>query len=129
MAFCDRVLSGAYFQSKPYKTATFTNCIMICRFTESLPSEVVERLFTWITDPPGSSKTIDMMLVIGTSALVYPATSYIEAARRQGARVVVVDIEKEDPSLLALEEQDWYFQGDAALLVPEMLRPITGSLD
>jgi NAD-dependent deacetylase sirtuin 5 len=70
-----------------------------------------------------------MMLVIGTSALVYPATSYIEAARRQGARVVVVDIEKEDPSLLALEEQDWYFQGDAALLVPEMLRPITGSLD
>jgi NAD-dependent deacetylase sirtuin 5 len=91
---------------------------MICRFTESLPSEVVERLFTWITDPPGSPKIIDMMLVIGTSALVYPATSYIEAARRQGARVVVVDV-----------EQDWYFQGDAALLVPEMLRPITGSLD
>jgi NAD-dependent deacetylase sirtuin 5 len=64
------------------------------------------------------------MLVIGTSALVYPATAYIEAARRKGARVAVVDIEKEDPSLLALEEQDWYFQGDAAALVPEMLEEV-----
>jgi NAD-dependent SIR2 family protein deacetylase len=32
------------------------------------------------------------MLVVGTSALVYPATAYIQAARRKGARVAVVDI-------------------------------------
>jgi NAD-dependent SIR2 family protein deacetylase len=66
------------------------------------------------------------MLVIGTSALVYSTTAYLEAARRKGARVAVVDIEKEDPSLLGLEEQDWYFQGDAGKLVPEMLKPVIG---
>ena len=64
------------------------------------------------------------MLVIGTSALVYPATAYVEAARQKGARVAVVDIEKEDPSLLGLEEQDWYFQSDAAIMVPDMLEPV-----
>jgi NAD-dependent deacetylase sirtuin 5 len=44
------------------------------------------------------------MLVVGTSAPVYPATAYIVAARREGARVAVVDVEKEDPSLLGLEK-------------------------
>jgi NAD-dependent deacetylase sirtuin 5 len=93
-------------------------------FTESLPRPLLASMAKWIDDPEEPSRAIDTMLVIGTSALVYPATAYIEAARRKGARVAVVDIEKEDPSLLALEEQDWYFQGDAAALVPEMLEEV-----
>jgi NAD-dependent deacetylase sirtuin 5 len=93
-------------------------------FTESIPQPLLKTIHEWIHDPSDPSKTIDTMLVVGTSALVYPATAYIEAARRKGARVAVVDIEKEDPSLLGLEEQDWYFQGDAAVMVPEMLKPI-----
>ncbi|PVI04212.1 SIR2 family histone deacetylase [Periconia macrospinosa] len=96
-------------------------------FTESLPQPLLASIATWIGDVNDTSKNIDAMLVIGTSALVYPATAYIEAARRKGARVAVVDIEKEDPSLLGLAEQDWYLQGDAAVLVPEMLKPIIGS--
>ncbi|KAF2127832.1 DHS-like NAD/FAD-binding domain-containing protein [Dothidotthia symphoricarpi CBS 119687] len=91
-------------------------------FTESISRPLLAFLSAWIDDPCDHPKTIDTMLVIGTSALVYPATAYVEAARRKGARVAVVDIEKEDPSLLGLEEQDWYFQGDAATLVPEMLK-------
>ena len=94
-------------------------------FTESLSRSVLSTAAKWIDDPHEPSRTIDTMLVIGTSALVYPATAYIEAARRKGARVAVVDIEKEDPSLLALEEQDWYFQGDAATLVPELLGSVS----
>lgn len=93
-------------------------------FTESISQPLMKSIYEWINDPLDTSRTIDTMLVIGTSALVYPATAYIEAARRKGARVAVVDIEKEDPSLLGLEEQDWYFQGDAAVIVPEMLKPI-----
>jgi NAD-dependent deacetylase sirtuin 5 len=88
-------------------------------FTESIPQPLMKSIYDWINDPA----IIDTMLVIGTSALVYPATAYIEAARMKGARVAVVDIEKEDPSLLGLEEQDWYFQGDAVELVPKMLDP------
>lgn len=95
-------------------------------FTESIPQHLLTSISDWINDPFDQSKSIDTMLVIGTSALVYPATAYIEGARRKGARVAVVDIEKEDPSLLGLEEQDWYFQGDSAELVPQLLRPIVG---
>jgi len=93
-------------------------------FTESLPRPLLTSIAKWIDDPNDPEKTIDTMLVIGTSALVYPATAYVEAARRKGARVAVVDIEKEDPSLLGLEEQDWYFQSDAAIMVPDMLEPV-----
>ncbi|KAF1835932.1 DHS-like NAD/FAD-binding domain-containing protein [Decorospora gaudefroyi] len=100
--------------------------LAIVWFTESIPQPLLASIHQWIC-PSDQSMTIDTMLVIGTSALVYPATAYIEAARRKGARVVVVHIEKEDPSLLGLEEQDWYFQGDAVVLMPEMLRPVIGS--
>jgi len=78
-------------------------------FTESIPQPLMKSIYNFINGPIDESKTIDIMLVVGTSALVYPATAYIEAARRKGARVAVVDTEKEDPSLLGLEEQDWYF--------------------
>jgi NAD-dependent SIR2 family protein deacetylase len=93
-------------------------------FTEPLPQSVVTSVSAWINNGPDDQSNIDSMLVIGTSALVYPATAYIEAARKKGARVAVVDIAKEDPSLLGLEEQDWYFQGNAATLVPEILKPV-----
>jgi NAD-dependent deacetylase sirtuin 5 len=97
-------------------------------FTESIPQPLMKTIHDWINDSRDHETSIDTMLVIGTSALVYPATAYIEAARRKGARVVVVDIVKEDPSLLGLEEQDWYFEGDAAELVPTLLGPVIGSV-
>jgi NAD-dependent deacetylase sirtuin 5 len=95
-------------------------------FSESIPQPLMKSIYEWINSPTTHITTIDTMLVIGTSALVYPATAYIEAARQKGARVAVVDLEKEDPSILGLEEQDWYFQGDAAELVPRMLEPVVG---
>jgi NAD-dependent deacetylase sirtuin 5 len=88
----------------------------------------MKTIHDWINDSHDHETSIDTMLVIGTSALVYPATAYIEAARRKGARVVVVDIVKEDPSLLGLEEQDWYFESDAAELVPKLLGSVKGSV-
>jgi NAD-dependent deacetylase sirtuin 5 len=97
-------------------------------FTESIPQPLMKTIHDWINGSHDHETSIDTMLVIGTSALVYPATAYIEAARRKGARVVVVDIVKEDPSLLGLEEQDWYFEGDAAELVPKLLEPVIGSV-
>lgn len=78
---------------------------------------MLKAIHTWIQATP----VVDTMLVIGTSAEVYPATAYIEAARQKGARVAVFNLEQEDVGLLALEEQDWYFQGDAAALVPMMV--------
>lgn len=67
----------------------------------------MKAVYKWISGPVEQISTIDTMLVVGTSALVFPATAYMEVARRKGARVAVVDIAQEDPSLLGLEEQDW----------------------
>ncbi|KAF2109948.1 DHS-like NAD/FAD-binding domain-containing protein, partial [Lophiotrema nucula] len=91
-------------------------------FTESIPQDTLKAIYDWIEAVP----TIDTMLVIGTSAEVYPGTAYIEAARKKGARVVVVNIEPEDPSVLGLEEQDWYIRGDAAEMLPDILVDIIG---
>lgn len=68
------------------------------------------------------------MLVIGISTKVYPGIAYIEAARQKSARIAVVNVEKEDPALLGLGKQDWYFEGDAAVIVPKILGPAIGSV-
>lgn len=47
------------------------------------------RVDAWVNQGP-----IDLMLVIGTQASVYPAAGYIHVARLHGARVAVVDMER-----------------------------------
>lgn len=91
-------------------------------FSEPLPSAALSKIYNWIE----STSTIDTMLMIGTSAEVYPATVYVEGAKRKGARVAVVNAEQEDVGLLGRQEQDWYLQGDAAIVVPQMLEPTIG---
>ena len=49
-------------------------------FGEALPETTIYTIENWIYE----SEKIDMMLVIGTTAEVYPAAGYIERARRKG---------------------------------------------
>jgi len=74
-------------------------------------------------------KGIDLLIVIGTSAQVYPAAGYIASARARGARVAVVNTERPDQEASRLEDGDWFFQGDAAVIVPKMLEPVTGLIE
>ena len=68
-----------------------------------------------------------MMLVIGTSAEVEPAASYIPAARERGARIVVVNPEAEHTAQLnQLGPGDFAFARDAATALPELLKPLIG---
>lgn len=71
---------------------------------------------------------IDLMLVVGTTALVYPAAGYIHAARVQGARIAVFNMEEseEEGATTNLKEGDWLFQGDASKIVPEVLKEVIG---
>jgi len=87
-------------------------------FGESLPSDVLSRIDEHLEDP------IDLMLVIGTSAKVFPAAGYIELAQNQGARVAVFNTDRahENPS------RDWFFEGDATELVPELFEPVIGKV-
>ena len=71
---------------------------------------------------------IDLLLVIGTSAAVYPAAGYIAKARAQGAKVAVINTEEPDQAASRLEPGDWFFRGDAGAVVPQALQSVIGSM-
>lgn len=75
---------------------------------------------------PPQKKAIDLCLVIGTSSKVYPAAGYASIARSMGARVAVVNMDRADAR--DLREGDWFFKGDAAEIVPEILKSVIGEV-
>lgn len=91
-------------------------------FGESLPSRTLSRVDSWMADRRG----VDLILVIGTSARVWPAAGYIEDARARGARVAVINTETPDEGASRLKDDDWFFQGDAGEIVPQILEAVTG---
>ena len=69
------------------------------------------------------------MLVVGTSALVSPASGYIDKARQRGAKIIHINPDAENPEELAkLHEGDFAFAQDAAECLPILLAPIIGEL-
>ncbi|KAK7705440.1 hypothetical protein SLS57_010094 [Botryosphaeria dothidea] len=92
-------------------------------FGEALAQSSVDRIHSWMDEGK-----IDLMLVVGTTALVYPAAGYIHAARVQGARIAVFNMEEseEEGATTNLKEGDWLFQGDASKIVPEVLKEVIG---
>jgi NAD-dependent deacetylase sirtuin 5 len=95
-------------------------------FGEALPVGTINAIETWIAE----SEKIDLMLVIGTTAEVYPAAGYIQRARLKGARVAVINMDSENLGATgSLREGDWMFEGDAGAIVPEIFRSVIGDLD
>ncbi|KZF21112.1 DHS-like NAD/FAD-binding domain-containing protein [Xylona heveae TC161] len=94
-------------------------------FGEQLPREVLDTVDDWISQGP-----IDLILVIGTSAKVYPAAGYVDIARAKGAKVAVVNVDRADApgGYGNLMDDDWFFQGDASIIVPEILKEVIGEL-
>ncbi|KAJ7655333.1 putative SIR2 family histone deacetylase [Mycena rosella] len=100
-------------------------------FGEPLPAGAVDRVDNWMRGDSGDEHAkVDLMLVVGTSALVYPAAGYIHAARARGARIAVFNMEDptEEGPTSRLKEGDWYFKGNAAILLPELLKGVIGSI-
>ena len=79
-------------------------------FGEALPNGMLDRVDEWMRHG------VDLLLVIGTSAAVYPAAGYIQKARYHGARVAVINTESPSEGASQLQKGDWFFQGDAGLL-------------
>ncbi|KAK0936763.1 hypothetical protein LTR29_011626 [Friedmanniomyces endolithicus] len=92
-------------------------------FGESLPKQVLDNVDDFV-----EAGAIDMIMVIGTSAKVYPAAGYTEVARSKGARVCVVNMDENDRPAGGWKEGDWFFKGDAAVLVPMLLEPVIGRI-
>lgn len=66
------------------------------------------------------------MLVIGTSAKVWPAAGYIDQARAKGARVAVINMEAASNGP---RSRDFFFGQDAAECLPLLLEPMIGKLE
>jgi NAD-dependent deacetylase len=79
-------------------------------FGEILPTEPWEQAM-------GAAKRADVFIVIGTSAVVYPAAGLVQVARQSGARVVIVN---PDPTL-ADELAEWILRGPAGEILPRLL--------
>ena len=88
-------------------------------FGERLPETTINAIEEFIE----KSEKIDLILVIGTSAKVYPAAAYIDKAREKGARVAVVNMDRADTpgGRNGLAKGDWFFEGDASVIVPRIL--------
>ena len=88
--------------------------------------EALEKKVTDAADNFINSARVDLMIVIGTSAAVWPAAGYIEEARDHGARVAVINMDPDTGH--ALTDRDWFFQGDASQVVPALFKGEIGEL-
>ena len=93
-------------------------------FGEPLPSATLDIVDDWCEQP----ERIDLILVIGTSAKVYPAAEYVDIARAKGAKVAVINMNADDIPANGLEEGDWFFEGDAGIIVPDILKSVIGEI-
>ncbi|KAL4908720.1 hypothetical protein BDW74DRAFT_187289 [Aspergillus multicolor] len=92
-------------------------------FGEPLPTDTLDYVDAWM-----DQGKIDLMLVIGTSSRVFPAAAYAEQARGKGARLAVVNMDPSDMGKGRFTSKDWFFQGDAGVIVPEMLKGVIGNV-
>ena len=96
-------------------------------FGENLDSDMLSGIDGWV-----DQGKIDLMLVIGTSALVSPANGFIHEAKQAGARVCVIniDVETKGPKHPAQAgEGDFVFAADAAVILPKLFEPIIGAMN
>ncbi|KAK5987803.1 NAD-dependent protein deacylase [Cladobotryum mycophilum] len=94
-------------------------------FGEDLDENMLKGVDNWIHE-----EKLDLILVIGTSAQVYPAAGYIYKAQRQGARVATINLEAENAEeMYKVKPGDFAFGRDAAEIVPKLLEPIIGKMN
>ncbi|HVP69805.1 MAG TPA: NAD-dependent deacylase [Gemmatimonadaceae bacterium] len=80
-------------------------------FEEMLPADV-------LAQAEAAARRCDLMLVVGTSAEVYPAASLPQYARRAGARIVEVNPERTALSPFA----DDHLHGAAGAILPALVK-------
>ncbi|KAI0976449.1 DHS-like NAD/FAD-binding domain-containing protein [Xylaria arbuscula] len=91
-------------------------------FGEPLDDAMLMGADFWI-----SMGKIDLMLVVGTAAAVYPAAGYTRQAQRKGAIVAVINPDPD--SAKGLSNKDFFFQGSAADILPQLFEGVIGRMD
>jgi NAD-dependent deacetylase len=83
-------------------------------FGEPIPWEAQTRSFE-------EAATCDMVLVVGTSAVVYPAAGIPTAAKQSGAKIVEINME---PTPLTGHVSDYLIQGSAGTILPRIVEEV-----
>lgn len=68
-----------------------------------------------------AARTCDVVLVVGTSAVVYPAANIPILAKQSGARVIEINME---PTPLTGTVSDYLIQGAAGVILPQIVSEI-----
>ncbi|KAH6658399.1 DHS-like NAD/FAD-binding domain-containing protein [Truncatella angustata] len=89
-------------------------------FGEALPDGMLQEADNWLYP------TVDVMLVIGTSAAVYPAAGYTRKAKNRGAIVAVIN--PDSSAGAGLDKKDFFFQGGADEFLPKLFEDVIGIL-
>ncbi len=79
-------------------------------FGEALPEAALERAF-------GAMATCDLLMSVGTSAVVYPAAGFIEVAANNGARTIEVNPQATPMSAIVT----WSLRGPSATILPRLV--------
>ncbi|KAH3667168.1 hypothetical protein OGAPHI_002817 [Ogataea philodendri] len=87
-------------------------------FGESLPLQMIDKADEFIV-----RNTVDLILVIGTSRVVWPAASYVDIVRNQGGKVAIFNTESDE-----YDDDCWEFIGDSAETLPQALEPLIGKI-
>ncbi|MBI1832082.1 MAG: NAD-dependent deacylase, partial [Planctomycetes bacterium] len=80
-------------------------------FEEALPTDIWRRSVTAV-------ETCDCLLVVGTSAVVYPAAGLIDVARMSGAGVIEANLDRSAAS----SRVDVLLLGPAGTTLPELIK-------
>jgi NAD-dependent deacetylase len=80
-------------------------------FGEPIPGEAQDRAFE-------EARTCDVVLVVGTSAVVYPAAGIPTLAKQNGATVIEINTE---PTALTGFISDYLIQGPAGTILPKIV--------
>ncbi|KAI1313733.1 histidine phosphatase superfamily [Xylaria venustula] len=91
-------------------------------FGEPLDEAMLKGVNSWV-----EMGKIDLMLVVGTAAAVYPAAGYTRQAQRKGAIVAVINPDLD--SARGLSNKDFFFQGSAADILPQLFEGVIGRID
>jgi NAD-dependent deacetylase len=83
-------------------------------FGEPIPWEAQTRSF-------GEASSCDLVLVVGTSAVVYPAAGIPTSAKQNGAKVVEINME---PTPLTGHISDYLIQGAAGAILPKIVEEV-----
>jgi NAD-dependent deacetylase len=87
-------------------------------FGEPIPWEAQTRSFE-------EARTCDLVLVVGTSAVVYPAAGIPTSAKQSGAKVVEINME---PTPLTGLVSDYLIQGAAGTILPKIVEEVRGHI-